>query len=114
MAPPTPPLKKKKTKTNTWLLSPFHLICSIQQEVGGSDELPLQREFPLLRQHSVSSLKQLMPFFETLNYAFKAQGQLPADGPGRPASSLRVLASPKALQQLEECVELDFLEHLEC
>lgn len=89
------------------------LRLKYKQEVGSLDELPLQREFPLLRQHSVSSLKQLMPFFETLNYAFKAQGQLP-DGPGRPSSSLRVLANLKALQQLEECVEFDFLEHLDC
>ncbi|XP_054981445.1 protein dopey-2 isoform X1 [Sorex araneus] len=83
-------------------------------EVDGADEVTLKREFPLLRQHSVSSMKQLMPFFRTLNHAFRTQSRLPAAGPGPPSSEFPITDSPKVLRQLEECVEYDFLEHLEC
>uniref|UniRef100_A0A8C0Z2L2 DOP1 leucine zipper like protein B n=1 Tax=Canis lupus familiaris TaxID=9615 RepID=A0A8C0Z2L2_CANLF len=82
-------------------------------EVGSSDEITMKNEFPLLRQHSVSSIRQLMPFFETLNCAFKTQSKLPADTRGPPALEFPVTDSPRVLQQLEECVEYDFLEHLE-
>ncbi|KAF6384613.1 DOP1 leucine zipper like protein B [Rhinolophus ferrumequinum] len=80
----------------------------------GFDEVTLKSEFPLLRQHSVSSIRQLMPFFKTLNCAFKTQNTLPADTQGPPFLEFPVTDSSRVLKQLEECVEYDFLEHLEC
>uniref|UniRef100_A0A2K5DRV8 DOP1 leucine zipper like protein B n=1 Tax=Aotus nancymaae TaxID=37293 RepID=A0A2K5DRV8_AOTNA len=84
------------------------------QEVSSSDEITMKNEFPLLGQHSVSSIRQLMPFFRTLNCAFKTQRQLPAETPGAPFLEFPVTDSPKVLKQLEECIEYDFLEHPEC
>ncbi|XP_055229973.1 protein DOP1B isoform X2 [Gorilla gorilla gorilla] len=83
-------------------------------EISSSDEITMKSEFPLLRQHSVSSIRQLMPFFMTLNGAFKTQRQLPADTPGTPFLDFPVTDSPRILKQLEECIEYDFLEHPEC
>ncbi|XP_016076085.1 PREDICTED: protein dopey-2 isoform X2 [Miniopterus natalensis] len=83
-------------------------------EINSSDEITMKSEFPLLRQHSVSSIRQLMPFFKTLNCAFKTQSKLPADPRGPPLLEFPVTDSPRVLKQLEECVEYDFLEHLEC
>lgn len=54
-----------------------------------------------------------MPFFRTLSCAFKTQSCLSADGPGTSEQDFPV-ESPRILQQLEECVERDFLEHPEC
>nr|XP_054360074.1 protein dopey-2 isoform X4 [Mirounga angustirostris] len=82
-------------------------------EIGSSDEITMKNEFPLLRQHSVSSIRQLKPFFQTLNCAFKTQSKLPADTQGPPVLEFPVTDSPRVLKQLEECVEYDFLEHLE-
>uniref|UniRef100_A0A452RVA3 DOP1 leucine zipper like protein B n=1 Tax=Ursus americanus TaxID=9643 RepID=A0A452RVA3_URSAM len=83
-------------------------------EIGISVEITMKNEFPLLRQHSVSSISQLIPFFQTLNCAFKTQSKLPADMQGPPVVECPVTDSPRVLKQLEECVEYDFLEHLEC
>ncbi|XP_008057256.1 protein dopey-2 [Carlito syrichta] len=83
-------------------------------EISSSDEINTKSEFPLLRQHSVSSIRQLMPFFKTLNCAFKTQRQLPADTLGAPFLEFPATDSPRVLKQLEECVEYDFLEHPEC
>ncbi|KAL0615629.1 Protein dopey-2 [Plecturocebus cupreus] len=83
-------------------------------EVSSSDEITMKNEFPLLHQHSVSSIRELMPFFRTLNCAFKTQRQLPADTPRAPFLEFPVTDSPKVLKQLEECIECDFLEHPEC
>uniref|UniRef100_A0A5F7ZHX6 DOP1 leucine zipper like protein B n=1 Tax=Macaca mulatta TaxID=9544 RepID=A0A5F7ZHX6_MACMU len=83
-------------------------------EISSSDEITMKTEFPLLRQHSVSSIRQLMPFFMTLNCAFKTQRQLPADTPGAPFLDFPVTDSSRVLKQLEECIEYDFLEHPEC
>uniref|UniRef100_A0A8C7B8H2 DOP1 leucine zipper like protein B n=1 Tax=Neovison vison TaxID=452646 RepID=A0A8C7B8H2_NEOVI len=83
-------------------------------EIGSSDEITMKNEFPLLRQHSVSSIRQLVPFFQTLSCAFKTQSKLPADTQGPPVLEFPVTDSPRVLKQLEECVEYDFLEHLEC
>ncbi|NWZ08387.1 DOP2 protein, partial [Agelaius phoeniceus] len=72
-------------------------------------------QFPLLSLHSVSSITQLLPFFQTLCWAFTAPGSDPhnslpsAAAPmGSPGSN-----SSRVLQQLEESVELDFLEKME-
>lgn len=84
------------------------------QEISSSSEITRKKEFPLLREHSVSCIRQLMPFFTTLNCAFKAQSQLPADMPGTTTPEFPVSENPRVLRQLEECVEQDFLEHPEC
>ena len=56
-----------------------------------------------------------MPFFETLNRAFKTQSRLSTDTQGPPPlMEFPVADNPRVLKQLEECVEHDFLEHLEC
>ena len=83
------------------------------QEISSTDEITRKKEFPLLRQPSVSCIRQLMPFFTTLNCAFKTQSQLPADVPGPEAPESPVAENPGVLRQLEECVEQDFLEHPE-
>ncbi|XP_036870668.2 protein DOP1B isoform X2 [Manis javanica] len=83
-------------------------------EASSSDEITMKSEFPLLRQHSVSSIKQLIPFFKTLNCAFKTQSKLPADAQRPPPLGFPVTGSPRVLKQLEECAEYDFLEHLGC
>uniref|UniRef100_A0A2K6FAM5 DOP1 leucine zipper like protein B n=1 Tax=Propithecus coquereli TaxID=379532 RepID=A0A2K6FAM5_PROCO len=83
-------------------------------EISSSDEITVKSEFPLLRQHSVSSVRQLMPFFTTLNCAFKAQRQLSAETSGAPWLEFPATESLRVLKQLEECVEYDFLEHPEC
>uniref|UniRef100_A0A8C5IHB1 DOP1 leucine zipper like protein B n=1 Tax=Junco hyemalis TaxID=40217 RepID=A0A8C5IHB1_JUNHY len=71
--------------------------------------------FPLLSLRSVSSITQLLPFFQTLCWAFTAPGSAhhhcqpsaaaPLHSPGSSTSAL--------LQQLEQSVELDFLENME-
>ncbi|XP_054434158.1 protein dopey-2 [Pteronotus mesoamericanus] len=83
-------------------------------DTGSSDEVPVRKDFPLLRQRSVSSVRQLMPFFETLSCAFKTQGTRPTDARAPPSLEFPVTDSPRVLKQLEECIEYDFLEHLEC
>ncbi|XP_058152194.1 protein DOP1B isoform X2 [Dasypus novemcinctus] len=83
-------------------------------DISGSDENNAQSEFPLLRQRSISSVRQLLPFFTTLNCAFKTQSAPPADTPGPSCLEYLVADSPQILKQLEESVECDFLEHLEC
>lgn len=55
-----------------------------------------------------------MPFFKTVNCAFKTQSHLPSEVPGTSVPEFPVAESPKVLRQLEECVEHDFLEHPEC
>ncbi|XP_060226745.1 protein dopey-2 isoform X2 [Meriones unguiculatus] len=81
-------------------------------DTGPSEEVTRKQEFPLLRHHSVSCVRQLMPFFRTLSCAFKTQSRLP-DVPGTSEQGFPV-ESPRVLQRLEECVEQDFLEHPEC
>nr|KAF6473930.1 DOP1 leucine zipper like protein B [Rousettus aegyptiacus] len=83
-------------------------------DISASDEITMKSEFPLLRQHSVSSIRQLLPFFKTLNCAFKTQNKLPTDTQGPPFLEFPVTDSPRVLKRLEEYVEYDFLEHLEC
>ncbi|XP_053420170.1 protein dopey-2 isoform X2 [Nycticebus coucang] len=82
-------------------------------EISSSNEI-IKSEFPLLRQRSVSSVGQLIPFFRTLNCAFKAQRQLSADPSEVLFLEVPAMDSLRVLKQLEECVEYDFLEHPEC
>nr|KAF6381744.1 DOP1 leucine zipper like protein B [Pipistrellus kuhlii] len=83
-------------------------------EISGSEDVTEESGFPLLRQRSVASLRQLMPFFTTLNRAFKARSTPPADPREPPPLGGPGTDSPGVLKQLEACVEGDFLEHLEC
>lgn len=83
-------------------------------ESGGCDDVTVKSGFPLLRQRSVASLRQLLPFFATLNRAFKAQSTPPADTREPARAGGPVSDSPRVLTQLEACVEGDFLEHLDC
>lgn len=82
--------------------------------MSSSDGIPVKRELPLLRQRSVASAGQLMPFFETLSCAFKVQHALPTDARAPPAFEFPATDGPGILKQLEECVECDFLEHPDC
>ena len=89
-------------------------FCFVLQVTSSSDGIPVKRELPLLRQRSVASAGQLMPFFETLSCAFKAQHALPTDARAPPAFEFPATDGPGILKQLEECVECDFLEHPDC
>ncbi|XP_051840799.1 protein dopey-2 [Antechinus flavipes] len=83
-------------------------------EVNNTNETAsIKCEFPLLRQHSISSIVQLMPFFRTLSCAFKTQSNLSHEYPGSPLAEFPIADGPRILKQLEESVECDFLEKLE-
>lgn len=70
-------------------------------------------EFPLLNLRSISKITQLMSFFRTLSFVFKAKGR----GSG-PSHDLDVLVeypvedTTRVLRDLEENVEADFLESM--
>ncbi|XP_012586331.1 PREDICTED: protein dopey-2 [Condylura cristata] len=81
------------------------------EKTNDLDEIATKSEFPLLRQQSVECLEELMPFFETLNCAFKTQSN--TDSPRSPPLEFPVADSLRVLKLLEECVEHDFLDHLE-
>ncbi|RLV85413.1 hypothetical protein DV515_00015990, partial [Chloebia gouldiae] len=72
-------------------------------------------KFPLLSLRSVSSITQLLPFFQTLCWAFTARGSDPQNSHPSAAAPTDSLGSNsiRILQQLEESVECDFLENLE-
>ncbi|NXQ64829.1 DOP2 protein, partial [Anthoscopus minutus] len=77
--------------------------------------IPRNPKFPLLTLHSVSSITQLMPFFQTLCWAFTARG---SDSQNSHPSAAASMDSPgsnsiRILQQLEDSVECDFLENME-
>ncbi|XP_072471021.1 protein DOP1B isoform X2 [Notamacropus eugenii] len=83
-------------------------------EINGTNETTsIKYEFPLLRQHSISSVAQLMSFFQTLSCAFKTQSNLSQEGSGSPLAEFPIGDGAKILKQLEESVECDFLEKLE-
>ncbi|XP_041255643.1 protein dopey-2 [Onychostruthus taczanowskii] len=72
-------------------------------------------KFPLLSLRSVSSITQLLPFFQTLCWAFTARGSDPHNSHPSAAASVDSLGSnsSRILQQLEDSVECDFLENME-
>uniref|UniRef100_A0A8C3TWB6 DOP1 leucine zipper like protein B n=1 Tax=Catharus ustulatus TaxID=91951 RepID=A0A8C3TWB6_CATUS len=81
----------------------------------GSSPIPCPK-FPLLSLHSVSSITQLIPFFQTLCWAFTAHGSDSQNCHSSAASSVDSpgsSSSPRILQQLEDSVQWDFLENLE-
>lgn len=75
--------------------------------------------FPLLSLRSLSSITQLLPFFQTLGWAFRAPGSDPHNSQPSAAAPLDSLgsssssSSSRVLQQLEDSVEWDFLENME-
>ncbi|NWR47447.1 DOP2 protein, partial [Regulus satrapa] len=80
-----------------------------------TEGIPKNPKFPLLSLHSVSSITQLLPFFQTLCWAFTARG---GDSQNSHPSAAASRDSPSSnsigvLQQLEDGVEWDFLENLE-
>uniref|UniRef100_A0A8C3TY16 DOP1 leucine zipper like protein B n=1 Tax=Catharus ustulatus TaxID=91951 RepID=A0A8C3TY16_CATUS len=78
--------------------------------------IPRSPKFPLLSLHSVSSITQLIPFFQTLCWAFTAHGSDSQNCHSSAASSVDSpgsSSSPRILQQLEDSVQWDFLENLE-
>ncbi|NXI28831.1 DOP2 protein, partial [Sterrhoptilus dennistouni] len=78
-----------------------------------SEEIPKNPKFPLLSLCSISSITQLMPFFQTLCWAFTARASDSQNSSA--AASMDSLGSNsiRILQQLEDSVECDFLENLE-
>ncbi|XP_039910795.1 protein dopey-2 [Hirundo rustica] len=76
---------------------------------------PRNPKFPLLSLRSVSSITQLMPFFQTLCWAFTARGSDSQNSQPSAAASVDSLGSNsiRILQQLEDSVECDFLENME-
>ncbi|NWU35773.1 DOP2 protein, partial [Hylia prasina] len=80
-----------------------------------SEGIPRNPKFPLLSLHSVSSITQLIPFFQTLCWAFTARGSDSQNSHPSAAASGDSLGSNsiRILQQLEESVECDFLENME-
>uniref|UniRef100_U3K758 DOP1 leucine zipper like protein B n=2 Tax=Ficedula albicollis TaxID=59894 RepID=U3K758_FICAL len=77
--------------------------------------IPRNPKFPLLSLHSVSSITQLIPFFQTLCWAFTAHGSDSQNSHPSAAPSLHPPGSnsSRILQQLEDSVQWDFLENLE-
>ncbi|XP_017688618.1 PREDICTED: protein dopey-2 isoform X1 [Lepidothrix coronata] len=86
------------------------------REPNHSEGIPKKHRFPLLSLRSVSSITQLMPFFQTLCWAFTANRSESQNSHPSPAVSMDCVGSsstPKILQQLEDSVECDFLENME-
>ncbi|XP_064503156.1 protein dopey-2 isoform X1 [Pseudopipra pipra] len=86
------------------------------REPNHSEGIPKKHRFPLLTLRSVSSITQLMPFFQTLCWAFTANRSQSQNSHPSPAVSMDCVGSsstPKILQQLEDSVECDFLENME-
>ncbi|NXY08915.1 DOP2 protein, partial [Pteruthius melanotis] len=79
------------------------------------EAIPRNPRFPLLTLRSVSSITQLMPFFQTLCWAFTARGSDSQNSQPSAAVSVDSVGSNgiRILQQLEDSVECDFLENME-
>ncbi|NWT05682.1 DOP2 protein, partial [Mionectes macconnelli] len=86
------------------------------REPKHTEGTPRKHKFPLLTLRSVSSITQLMPFFQTLCWAFTAnssESQNSHPSPGVSTDCAGSSSSTKILQQLEDSVEWDFLENLD-
>ncbi|NWI91123.1 DOP2 protein, partial [Pitta sordida] len=84
-------------------------------EPANAEGIARSHRFPLLSLRSVSSITQLMPFFQTLSWAFTASGSEPPNSHPSASISMECVgsSSSRILQQLEDSVECDFLETLE-
>ncbi|XP_026519997.1 protein dopey-2 isoform X1 [Notechis scutatus] len=80
-----------------------------------NDEPTKKCDFPLLDLHSISNITQLIPFFNTLNSAFKTQsGRLLNTGNFKSFKSTYPTSSgTRILKLLEEYVERDFIDNME-
>lgn len=72
-----------------------------------------RNEFPLLSLHSISKITQLMPFFRTLSYVFKAKGRSSGTAQSLYGSvEYPVEDTTRVMKELEENVEYDILESM--
>ncbi|XP_053561140.1 protein dopey-2 [Bombina bombina] len=73
-----------------------------------------KKEFPLLNLRILYSITQLIPFFRTLSYAFKAKGKASKNSKSLFDAPVEypVEDSTRVLKELEENVENDFLENM--
>ncbi|KAM3837699.1 protein DOP1B isoform 2-T2 [Vipera latastei] len=80
-----------------------------------NDEATKNCDFPLLDLHSVSNITQLIPFFNTLNSAFKTQGGrlLSTHNSKTFKNSYPNTSGTRILKLLEEYVERDFIDNME-
>ncbi|XP_058042848.1 protein dopey-2 isoform X2 [Ahaetulla prasina] len=80
-----------------------------------SDEATKNCDFPLLDLHSVTNITQLIPFFNTLNSAFKSQsGRLLNTRNSKSFKNTYPTSSgTRTLKLLEEYVERDFIDNME-
>ncbi|NXO46180.1 DOP2 protein, partial [Locustella ochotensis] len=110
--PATPQLVENHQECQPHIVRIMDLLKMKYGDPKHPEGIPRTPKFPLLSQRSVSSITQLLPFFQTLCWAFTAHA---TDSPNSQNSSLDSLGSNsiRILQQLEESVECDFLENLE-
>ncbi|KAG8136533.1 hypothetical protein E2320_005109 [Naja naja] len=87
----------------------------ISDEPNISDEPTKNCDFPLLDLHSISNITQLIPFFNTLNSAFKTQsGRLLNTRNFKSFKNTYPTSSgTRILKLLEEYVERDFIDNME-
>lgn len=88
---------------------PLSLICTFQELNGtvGESESDCM-EFPLLTFHSISSITQLVPFFQTLCCCFCSSTPSPYPPAEYPPSS-----ADRVLQRLELITEEEFLDGMD-
>nr|KAG8541873.1 hypothetical protein GDO81_028084 [Engystomops pustulosus] len=82
-------------------------------EIATENSSLKRSEFPLLNLRSISKITQLMPFFRTLSFVFKAKGRGSVPSPNLDISvEYPVEDTTRVLRDLEENVEADFLESM--
>ncbi|KAL7983595.1 hypothetical protein Chor_000471 [Crotalus horridus] len=108
-------LKYGANLSNFILTSQLGSSCGYEIEQNISDEATKNCDFPLLDFHSVSNITQLIPFFNTLNSAFKTQGgRLPSTHNSKSFKNTYPNTSgTRILKLLEEYVERDFIDNME-
>ncbi|KAJ7427747.1 hypothetical protein WISP_04234 [Willisornis vidua] len=112
---PVPPhLLENHQECRPHIVRIMDLLKMKYKEPNSSEGIPKRPRFPLLSLRSISSITQLMPFFQTLCWAFTATRSESQNSHPSPAASMdSVGSSTKILQQLEDSVECDFLENME-
>uniref|UniRef100_A0A8C5IGP6 DOP1 leucine zipper like protein B n=1 Tax=Junco hyemalis TaxID=40217 RepID=A0A8C5IGP6_JUNHY len=114
-SPVTSQLVENHQECQPHIVRIMDLLFYGKNKLSANEIILWNARFPLLSLRSVSSITQLLPFFQTLCWAFTAPGSAhhhcqpsaaaPLHSPGSSTSAL--------LQQLEQSVELDFLENME-
>ncbi|XP_028291637.1 protein dopey-2 [Gouania willdenowi] len=95
------------------------LLEGIQKRYGAMNEASDESstdclEFPLLTQHSLSSITQLVPFLRTLSFSF--QGSPPGSQPVLrhvPVADYPAVSSEAVLKRIEKITEEEFLDTME-